>query len=269
MQLIGSKIYLRSSPNLTLYLKTLQDSVVLLSVKAIGSYSASKFGIDIQDSSGLLVWDGSTEATAFGLDAANHVREGSTCLEPNNCYTATIYDSTALDDGSTGGDGGGWLRLFWDDEKFGRYNANKDEVFSSKSFTFGDSCKSSDEEVISNQDASVESGSDVANTDDANIASSCSDFKFEITLDSMPSEVGYSLVDNEGKKIWDEQNPWSPEDEYQTFTVTECLPVDDCYVFVITDSGRCRFNSCLYFVYLAPRPHQQSISHLIYGSPFF
>lgn len=193
---------------------------------------ASAFAMELKTSYGTVIWDRENDVVDYGRKSAYRLREGSACLEPEECYTVTVYDSSGL----AGNEGDGWFRLFWGEDKFGKYNADKDGAFESESYTFGDSCSSFEEE---SDGETADAPLPAPTTEAAGTADpSCQDFFFRITLDSMPAEVGYSLTDSEGNKIWDEPDPWKPADEYKTFIMAECLDPSGCYELSITDSSK-------------------------------
>lgn len=63
----------------------------------------------------------------------------------------------------------------------------------------------------------------------------CHDFLFSIFTDEFPEDTMYTLLNSKGDTIWKE-NPWGIEDQGKKFDHSACLPVDDCYTFIIFDN---------------------------------
>ena len=64
----------------------------------------------------------------------------------------------------------------------------------------------------------------------------CYNFLFSIMTDEFPEDTKYTLTNSNGGVIW-EENPWGIGDQGKNFEHEACLPVDDCYTFVVSDNA--------------------------------
>lgn len=64
----------------------------------------------------------------------------------------------------------------------------------------------------------------------------CYNFLFSITTDEFPEDTKYTLTNSKGGVIW-EENPWGIGDQGKSFEHEACLPVDDCYTFIVSDNA--------------------------------
>ena len=74
---------------------------------------------------------------------------------------------------------------------------------------------------------------------DGAAADACNDFLFSIRTDEFPEDTKYSLTNSKGEAIW-EESPWGFEDQGKKFEHEACLPVDECYTFIIFDNDEFR-----------------------------
>ena len=64
----------------------------------------------------------------------------------------------------------------------------------------------------------------------------CTNFRFLISLDEIPTDVIYTLKVKQGDTIWDEQ-PWGQSDAGKLFVNELCLDPFECYTFTIADAS--------------------------------
>ena len=88
-------------------------------------------------------------------------------------------------------------------------------------------------------DVSGSNGDGVVATDDVELTappSDCNDFLFSIVTDEFPEDTKYTLTNSNGEVIW-EENPWGIGDQGKHFEHAACLPVDECYTFIVADNA--------------------------------
>lgn len=67
------------------------------------------------------------------------------------------------------------------------------------------------------------------------VPTNCYAFTFSGITDEFPEDIHYTLLDETGGVIWEEQ-PWGIDDQNTQFAHTVCLDIEGCYTFVIYDN---------------------------------